>query len=391
MSDYSRFLMRTYAEPKVGFVRGRGAYLFDRAGRAYLDFIGGLGVNILGACPPAVVRAVRAQAEKLIHSSNLYRIDGQVRLARLLCEATFADRAFFCNSGGEAIDTVIKIARMHAWRRGEKRRRRVVCFEGSFHGRTYGATSATSRRSAREGFGPLLPAIGFAPFNDLDSAASLIDERTCLVLVEPILGEGGVVPASRDFLAGLRNLCHERGALLAFDEVQTGMGRTGRAFAYQHYGVEPDIMALAKGLGGGVPIGAVLAREPAASALSPGTHGSTFGGNPLSSAAALAVCRTVFRKRFLERVRRTGRFLLSELRARLEKIGAVRRISGLGLMVGIELDRPAQQYVDACRRRGLLVNCTAGRVLRLLPPLIVTEAQCRRAVSILEEVLGRGK
>jgi predicted acetylornithine/succinylornithine family transaminase len=387
MNNESPFLMQTYQPPRIGFVRGRGAYLFDRAGRRYLDFIAGLGVNVLGHCPPALVRAVVRQANRLIHSSNLYRIDLQVRLARLLCESSFADRAFFCNSGTEAIETIIKAARLHAHKQGERRRTRIVAFEQSYHGRTCGALSATGRAAARAGFGPLLPGVAFGRFNDLASAESLIDNRTCLVLVEPVLGEGGVVPASRHFLAGLRRLCNRHSALLAFDEVQCGLSRIGTPFAYQHYRVTPDLLALAKGLAGGLPMGAVLAREPVASAFAPGTHGSTFGGNPLSCAAALVVCRRVLDGRFAERVARLGDSFIGRLREQIGNLPIVREIRGLGLMVGIELDDPGGRYVEACRHRGLLINCTAERVLRLLPPLTVTERQCRTAAEILKEVL----
>jgi predicted acetylornithine/succinylornithine family transaminase len=381
------FLMRTYHAPTIGFVRGRDAYLFDRAGRRYLDFVAGLGVNVLGHCPPPLVRAVRSQAGRLIHSSNLYRIDLQVRLAKRLCEVSFADRAFFCNSGAEAVDTIIKAARLHAWKHGERRRRQIICFEESFHGRTYGAMSATGRRSAREGFGPLVPGIVFARFNDLASVEAQMGDRTCAVLVEPVLGEGGVVPAARSFLAGLRRLCDARGALLAFDEIQCGLSRIGSPFAYQHYGVEPDLLALAKGLAGGLPMGVVLAREPVASSFEPGTHGSTFGGNPLSCTAALVVCRRVLTRRFAERVARLGRYFLGQLEEQLASAPVVRDIRGIGLMVGIELNEPGAPYVEACRRRGLLINCTAERVLRLLPPLIVTRPQCRSAAAILGSVL----
>ena len=386
-SDALRFLMQTYAPPRIGFVCGRGAYLFDRAGRRYLDFIAGLGVNILGHCPPALVHAVVRQAGRLIHSSNLYRIDLQVRLARLLCEATFADRAFFCNSGAEAVETIIKAARLHAHKQGERRRTGIVAFERSYHGRTCGALSATGRQSAREGFGPLLTGVAFGRFNDLPSAESLIDDRTCLVLVEPVLGEGGVVPASRRFLSGLRRLCNRRGALLAFDEVQCGLSRIGTPFAYQRYGVTPDLLALAKGLAGGLPMGAVLAREPVASAFAPGTHGSTFGGNPLSCAAALVVCRRVLDRRFAERVARVGGLFLNRLREQIGGLPIVREVRGIGLMVGIELNEPGARCVEGCRRRGLLINCTAERVLRLLPPLTVSDGQCRTAAGILKTVL----
>jgi len=385
------FLMRTYKPPAIGFVRGKGAYLYDRAGRRYLDFIAGLGVNILGHCPPAVVRAVVNQARRLIHASNLYRIEGQVRLARLLCEATFADRAFFCNSGAEAIEGIIKAARLHAWKNGEFRRRRVICFEGSYHGRTYGAISATSRKSARTGFGPLVPGFSSARFNDLASAAALITERACLVLVEPVLGEGGVIPAVPEFLRGLRRLCDRRGALLAFDEIQCGLSRIGSRFAYEHYGVRPDLTALGKGLAGGLPMGAILAREPVASAFEPGTHGSTFGGNPLSCAAALVVCRRVLRPGFADRVARLGRRFFALLREELADLPLVREIRGLGLMVGIELTGSGERYVDRCRERGLLIHCTAENVLRLLPPLIVTEQQLRTATTILGRALSEQK
>jgi len=381
------FLMRTYHPPTIGFVRGRGAYLFDRKGRRYLDFIAGLGVNILGHCPPALVRAIVKQVNRLIHASNLYRNDLQVRLAKRLCEASFADRAFFCNSGAEAIETAIKMARLFASKRSERCRRRIICFEGSFHGRTCGALSATGQPSARKGFEPLVPGFIFARFNDLASVEAAIDERTCMVLAEPILGEGGVIPATRSFLAGLRRLCNSHGALLAFDEIQCGLSRIGAPFAYQHYGVEPDLLVLAKGLAGGLPMGAVLAREPVASAFEPGMHGSTFGGNPMSCAAALAVCRRVLDARFAERVARLGRYSLAQLEEQLADMSVVRDIRGLGLMIGIELSEPGAPYVEACRRRRLLINCTADRVLRLLPPLIVSEQQCRAAAAVLAAVL----
>ncbi|MBM3334168.1 aspartate aminotransferase family protein [Candidatus Sumerlaeota bacterium] len=385
-SNGSRFLVPTYKPPKIGFVRGRGAYLFDRRGRRYLDFIAGLGVNILGHCPPCVVKAVVRQANRLIHSSNLYRNDLQVRLVKLLCGACFADRAFFCNSGAEAIETIIKAARLYAHKKGE-RRPRIVSFEDSFHGRTCGALSVTGRESARAGFGPLLPGVVFAAFNDLRSAETLIDDRTCLVLVEPVLGEGGVVPASRGFLSGLRRLCDRSGALLAFDEIQCGLGRIGTTFAYEAYGVEPDLVALGKGLAGGLPMAAVLGRESVAMAFEPGTHGSTFGGNPLSCAAALAVCPKVLDRRFAKSVARRGRFFLRGLQRELAGLPVVADIRGAGLMIGIELNGAGEKCVDRARRLGLLINCTAERVLRLLPPLTVTERQCRTAVSILRAVL----
>jgi len=387
----SPFLMPTYETPKIGFVRGRGAYLFDRAGRRYLDFIAGLGVNILGHCPPTLVKAVVAQANRLIHVSNLYRNELQIRLAKQLCQASFADRVFFCNSGAEAIETVIKAARLYAYKRGERRRNRILSFEESFHGRTYGALSATSRPSARRGFGPLLPGVAFARFNDLSSVEALMDNRTCLLLVEPVLGEGGVIPATCSFLMGLRRLCDAHGALLAFDEIQCGLSRIGSPFAYEHYRVEPDLLALAKGLAGGLPMGAMLAREPVASAFEAGSHGSTFGGNPLSCAAALVVCRKVLTKHFAQRVAQTGRYFLGQLEERLSNTPIVRDIRAIGLMVGIELREPGAPYVEACRRRGLLINCTAERVLRLLPPLIVTQQQCRTAARILGAVIKREK
>lgn len=391
MADELPHLMRTYTPPSVGFVRGNGVYLFDRSGRRYLDFISGLGVNILGHCPPAVVRAIQRQSETLIHSSNLYRIEGQVRLARRLCEASFADRAFFCNSGAEAVDTVIKTARRFFFKKGDRRRNRVIAFEGSFHGRTYGALSATSKDSAREGFEPVVPNIDFARFNDLGCVKTLLGDQTALVLVEPILGEGGVVPATRPFLNGLRRMCAKHGALLAFDEVQCGLGRVGRTFAYQHFGVEPDMLTLGKGLAGGLPMAAVLAREPVAGALDPGTHGSTFGGNPVSCAAALAACRRLLDERFAAAVASKGRYLMGLLRDGLRGRKSVRQIRGIGLMIGIEMSGPAAGIVDECREHGLLINCTAERVLRMLPPLVVRKSHCRKAVAIIVDAINASK
>lgn len=402
MSD---FLMNTYLRPPMLLVRGRGTRVWDAEGREYLDFMAGISVNNLGHCHPRVVEAIRAQAGDLIHCSNLYHNPPQAALARRLAEASIGGRVFFCNSGAEAVEAAIKLARRRWWRRrggdgggvasgaaggggadapgvGVPR---VVAFHGAFHGRTLAALAATGRYL--DGFAPLPPGFVHIPFNDLGAAAAVMDENVCAVLVEPVQGEGGVVPADPAFLSGLRDLCDRTGALLIFDEIQTGLGRTGRMFAYEHYGVLPDVLTLAKALGGGLPLGAVVARGEAAQAFRPGDHGSTFGGNPVACAAALAALDVLAEEELPARAAALGDHFAARLRELAGRHAGVRQVRGLGLMVGMELSVPVRPLVETCRERGLLANGTAERVLRFLPPLVVTREEIDRAVDILEAVL----
>lgn len=378
----SRYLMTTYGRPGPALVRGQGAYAWDADGKEYLDFITGLGVLALGHCHPAVVEAVCRQAGEMIHCSNLFHIENQARLAQALAEGTGMARAFFCNSGAEANEAAIKLARKHAG----AGRFRVISALNSFHGRTLATLAATGQTAHQAGFEPMPDGFDHVPFNDLAALEAAAGPQTCAVLLEPVQGEGGINPADPAYLAGVRQLCDRRGLVLIFDEVQCGLGRTGKLLAAEHFGVRPDIVTLAKALGGGFPIGAILATEQVAATFKPGDHASTFGGNPLACAAALVTLR-VLQDGVVEHAARMGEYFrrgLAELAGRRRQVVQVR---GLGLMLAAELDRPGQAVVDACRDRGLLINCTAQRVLRFLPPLIIGEAEVGRALSVLDEVL----
>ncbi|RMG28130.1 MAG: aspartate aminotransferase family protein [Gammaproteobacteria bacterium] len=375
MSDHH--LMSTYARLPVHFSHGEGAWLWDTQGRRYLDALSGIAVCNLGHAHPEITEALCRQAGKLVHCSNLYEIPLQERLAEALCDRSGMERAFFCNSGAEANEALIKLARAHAHRQGN-RNPVIVVMEQSFHGRTLATLTATGNRRVQAGFEPLLAGFVRVPFDDLASLEALARDRQDIaaVLVEPIQGEGGVRVPSPGYLNGLRRLCDAQGWLLLYDEVQTGLGRTGRWFGYQHETeARPDAMALAKALGNGVPIGACLARGAAAEAFQPGSHGSTFGGNPLACSAALAVLHVMERDRLVERADAIGDRLLAGFRARLGDREGIREIRGRGLMIGIELDRDAGALVRMGLERGLLVNVTAGNVLRLLPPLVLDEEQ----------------
>jgi predicted acetylornithine/succinylornithine family transaminase len=382
----------TYHTPNYGrapicLVRGDGMRVWDSDGREYLDFSSGIAVTVLGHCHPRVTGAIQEAAATLLHVSNLYHTAPQIHLAKLLCEHSFAERVFFCNSGAEANEAALKLARKYAKERYASDRYEVIATRNSFHGRTLATVTATGQEKYQHGFEPLMPGFKHVPYNDLRAVERALDNRTAAVLVEPIQGEGGVNVPDDDYLPGLRKLCDAAGALLILDEVQTGMGRTGRLWAHQHAGIEPDIMTLAKGLANGVPIGAMLAREEIARALTPGSHASTFGGTPFVTSVALATLTTVLEERIPERAGRVGRYLADRLRA----IGrnAVRAVRGRGLLIGVDLDRPAGPVVDACREQGLLVLTAGDRVLRLAPPLIAGEDDCDRALAVIERALTR--
>ncbi len=383
----ARCVMQTYARYPVALVRGEGCRVWDAAGREYLDFVGGLAVNGLGHGHPALVDAIREQAGRLIHVSNLYHIGPQAALAELLVAHSFADKVFFCNSGAEANEAAIKLARKVAKDRGKGDCYEIVTMRRSFHGRTLAAMSATGQEKIHRGFEPLVPGFRYIPFNDISAAKEVITAKTCAVMVEPVQGEGGVHPADPAFLAALRELCDAQGALLIFDEVQCGMGRTGKLFAYEHTRTTPDIMTLAKSLAGGVPIGATLATETVAQSFAPGTHASTFGGNPLACAAGTAVMETLLADGFLEGVQARARHFEARLRELQARHASIRALRIRGLMVGLELTVDGAPLVRGCLERGVLINCTMGNVLRFLPPLIVTDAEIDRLVTTLNKLL----
>lgn len=388
MARADAHLMQTYGRYPIALVRGEGVRCWDADGKEYLDFLGGIAVNVLGHAHPAVVSAIAGQAARLIHCSNLYYSEPMAELAELLTRHGGLDRVFFCNSGAEANEGAIKLARKYQWRKGLRDKNRIVSLTHSFHGRTLATVTATAKPAIQEGFGPLPEGFDYVEAGDVAALRAAVTERTAAVIVEPVQGEGGVRPLSREFLEAARAICDERGALLIFDEIQCGMGRVGRLFAYQAFGVKPDILTLAKGLGGGVPIGAVCATEEAAKGFAPGDHGSTFGGNPLACAAALATVKTLLAEDLPARAAAMGEYLLSGLRRLQVKHPAlVKEVRGMGLMLGIELTRPARPVLEKCHELGLLVNDTAETVVRLLPPYIITEADADRALEILDQAL----
>ncbi len=386
--------MATYNRLPVTFARGEGVWLWDTEGRRYLDALSGIAVCGLGHAHPAVTAALGEQAGRLIHTSNLYRIAEQERLAALLTQVSRMERAFFANSGAEANEAAIKLARLYAHRRGIESPSILVA-EHSFHGRTLATLSATGNRKVQAGFEPLVQGFVRVPYDDLEAIEIAATNRSNIVavLIEPIQGEGGIRIPAEDYLSQLRALCDRNGWLLMLDEVQTGMGRTGRLFAFEHAGIQPDVLTLAKGLGNGVPIGACLARGPAAEVFTPGSHGSTFGGNPLVCRVARAVIETIQTERLAENAAAQGEYLLDSLRAALVQTSGVIEVRGKGLMIGIELDRPCGELVRQALAAGLLINVTAERVIRLLPPLIINPDQVDLLVgtlaALIQDFLGR--
>jgi predicted acetylornithine/succinylornithine family transaminase len=383
----------TYHTPNYGarapicLVRGDGVRVWDSDGREYLDFGAGIAVTSLGHCHPRVTGAIQEAAATLLHVSNLYHSAPQTHLAKLLCEHSFAERVFFDNSGAEANEAAIKVARKYAKTRWSDDRYEIVATRDSFHGRTLATVTATGQERYQHGFEPLVPGFKHVPYNDLRAMERAIDGRTAAVLVEAIQGEGGVNIPDDGYLPGLRKLCDASGALLILDEVQTGVGRTGRLWAYEHTGIEPDIMTLAKALANGVPIGAMLTRSEIAAVLTAGTHGSTFGGTPFVTSVALATLTTVLEEKIPDRAARMGRHLMDGLRDVARRHPVVRAVRGRGLLIGVELAQVVGPLVDACREAGLLVLSAGEKVLRLTPPLVVAEAECDRALEIIDRVL----
>jgi acetylornithine/N-succinyldiaminopimelate aminotransferase len=386
----SSHLLPTYARVDLAFERGEGAWLFTADGERYLDFTSGVAVNALGHANPRLVSAVEDQAKKLWHVSNLYRIPEGERLADRLCAMSFADTVFFQNSGAEAIECAIKMARKYQFACGKPERFRIITFEGAFHGRTLAAIAATGNKKYLEGFGPPVPGFDQVPFADLDAVKKAIGPETAAILIEPIMGEGGVRVVPHTFLRALRKLCDDHGLLLIFDEIQTGIARTGDMFAYEHTGVTPDIMALAKALGGGFPIGACLATAEAGKGMTSGTHGSTFGGNPLAMAVANAVLDVVTADGFLDRVRKNSLALKQRLAELKDRHGSViAEVRGEGLLIGLRMVPPASEMVDELRNEKMITVAAGDNVVRLLPPLIIGENEIAEAFARIDRACVR--
>jgi acetylornithine/N-succinyldiaminopimelate aminotransferase len=383
-----KYVARTYARIPIALVRGKGTRVWDADGKEYLDFLAGIAVNSLGHCHPAILRAIRQQSKKLLHVSNLYHILPQSELARELCHHSFADRVFFCNSGAEANEAAIKLVRRYGLEKlGGKYE--ILSTHNSFHGRTLATLTATGQEKIRAGYDPLPSGFRQVPYNDLAAIEEAVDEkRTAAVLVEPIQAEGGVNVPAEAYMRGLRELCDQRGILLIFDEVQTGMGRTGTLFGYEHFGIKPDIMTLAKALGGGLPLGAMLAREEIATSFGPGSHASTFGGNPVACSAGLVVMQTLLGGA-LDNCQQMGKYFFRGLEALQKRFSFIREVRGKGLMIGMELDIEGSKIADSCMQEGLLLNCTAYKVLRFVPPLTIKKNEIDRGLDILEKVLAR--
>jgi acetylornithine aminotransferase len=384
-----QYLMGTYARQPISIVRGRGTKVYDLEGREYVDFVGGIAVNVLGHAHPDLVLAIQKQAAQLIHTSNLYYTEPQVKLAQMLVDHSFADKVFFCNSGAEANEAAIKLARRYSHDKYGTGRFEIITMKQSFHGRTMATLTATGQEKVQKGYEPLVPGFSYVSFNHLLELQQAVTDKTAAIMLEPIQGEGGVHVASREYLKAVRELCTQRDILLIFDEVQTGMGRTGTLFAYEQLGVQPDIMTLAKGLGGGVPIGACLATAPVAKAFGPGSHASTFGGNPLACAAALAVFRVLLDGRVLDQARRMGEYLSKGLSECKDGHHVVRDVRGMGLLQGMEVDIDAKTVVADCLKRGILINAAGEHVLRFIPPLIITQPEIDRLLEVLSQIFDR--
>jgi len=385
----TRYLMNTYSRLPLTLDRGQGSLVYDAEGREYLDCVAGIAVNILGHAHPDIVDAIARQARQLIHTSNLFYTEPQTRLAERLVTHSFADKVFFCNSGTEANEAAIKLARRYSIKTFGPERIEILTMLNSFHGRTLASLTATGQPALQKGFGPMVPGFRYAPFNDLEALEASLTPQTAAIMLEPIQAEGGVVVPGIDYLKNVRKLCTERQILLIFDEVQTGMGRTGTLFAYEQFNIQPDIMTLAKGLGGGIPIGACLASDSVAAAFEPGTHASTFGGNPLACAAALKVLDLLLEGGKLEQGRTAGQYLAKGLATLSKQFSCIREARGMGLLQGLELTIDGKPLVMQCLERRVLINCTMGHVLRFVPPLIISHSQIDRLLRVLSDVFSK--
>ncbi len=386
--DSSRYIMNTYRRYPVILRKGRGMKVWSSDGKEYLDFVAGVAVNILGHCHPRVVVAIQKQAQRLIHVSNYYHIEPQIKLAKLLVEHSFADKVFLCNSGAEAIEAAIKLARKYAKENYGSEKYHIITAKNSFHGRTFGAMTATGQAKFQAGFEPLVPGFSYVVFNDIEDLKKTITNNTCAVILEPIQGEGGVIVSDKNYIKEVKELCKHYNALLILDEIQTGIGRTGKLFAYEHFDIVPDIMTIAKGLGNGVPIGAMLTTDEIASAFKPGNHATTFGGNPLVCAAAVATIETLLEDGFiLDQCKRMSKYFFEKLELlKSEFPSLIKEIRGMGLMIGMEMTKECDTVVKACLDNGILINCTVGNVLRFVPPLIIQRKDIDQLVDVLHGI-----
>jgi acetylornithine/N-succinyldiaminopimelate aminotransferase len=388
MMRADQVMASTYKRLPIVLVKGSGCTLWDETGKSYTDFVAGIAVCNLGHAHPGIAAALARQAAVLWHVSNLYYTVPQTDLADWLVAHSFADRVFFCNSGAEANEAAIKLARRYFKERGEPQRYRMISMEQSFHGRTMATLSATGQDKIKQGFAPVLEGFDFVAFNDVEAVRSKIGSQTCAVILEPIQGEGGVRCPDPGYLAALRQLCDQAGILLIFDEIQTGIGRTGKLFAYEHFGIQPDVMTLAKALANGLPIGAMLAKEQVAAAFGPGSHASTFGGTPLVTTAALEVLKTLLEDRVIEHCAEVGAYFKEKLLGLKQRHPAIEEVRGLGMLLGLKLNQEGEPVVKACQDRGFLINCIQGNILRFAPPLIISRTEIDALVNCLDEVLG---
>ncbi len=385
-----KVIAKTYNRFPIVITKGKGCTVWDSKGRAYTDFVAGIAVCNLGHAHPGVSKALSDQANTLFHVSNLYYTVPQVELAAWLVENSFADRVFFCNSGAEANEAAIKLVRKYFNDKGDLRRNRIIAMEQSFHGRTMATLSATGQDKIKQGFDPLLESFDFVPFNDIDALKNKIKPFTCAVIIEPVQGEGGVRCPDAEYLKDVRQLCDETGTLLIFDEIQTGIGRTGKLFAYEHFGIEPDIMTLAKALANGLPIGAMLAKEHIAAAFGPGSHASTFGGTPVITAASLEVVRTLVRERVIDHCLQIGAYFKERLLWLKDRHDSITDVRGIGLLLGIKLKTDGEPVVKKCMEKGFLINCIQGNILRFIPPLIIEKEEIDSLIICLDEIFLRG-
>jgi len=383
----SKYIINTYGERPISIVRGEGAYVWDAEGKRYLDFVAGIATNNVGHCHPRVVEAIVNQARKLLHVSNLYYIEPQAMLAKRLVELSFADKCFFCNSGAEANEAAIKLARKYSKENVSEDKFEIITMLKSFHGRTMATITATGQPKYHKGFEPMSPGFKYVPFSDLKALEEAVTENTCAIMVEPIQAEGGINIPIEDYLSGVRDLCDRKKLVLIFDEVQTAMGRLGKLFGYQVYGVEPDIMTMAKALGGGAPIGCMATKDHIAESLTPGSHASTFGGNPLVCSAALASLNTIVDEKLPENAQRVGAYLMGKLSALMDKYPVIKEVRGRGLLIGMELHVEGKELVSKCMEAGLILNCIGAGTIRFAPPLIIGEEHVDEAMMIIEEAL----
>jgi acetylornithine/N-succinyldiaminopimelate aminotransferase len=380
---FDKYVIANYGRLPRVITKGKGCYLYDADGNKILDMFPGWAVSAIGHCHPKVVEALRKQAGELLHIDNTFYSEPQGILSKLLSERAFGGKCFFCNSGAEANEAALKLARLHT----APEKYKFITAEGSFHGRTFATMTATAQPKHHEGLLPLLPGFTYVPFNDIEALEKAFSDEVAAVMVEPIQGEGGINLADAEYLRAIRRLCDNNGAILIFDEVTTGIGRTGKWFAYQHYDVEPDIMTMAKALGGGVAIGAMMAKQEVAASLVPGKHATTFGGNALVCAAAIAVIEAIEEENLLENANRLGPYVMDKLQQLKQKHSIIDSVRGVGLMIGVQLNSTGAVIVDKCLESGLRINCTQGTILRFMPPMIATKAQIEQAIEILDDVL----